>query len=318
MLSGKYFDLTSDNRFPLNLDNSIWIPLNDTRSCKTTGNLSIYVVSGYGAMYIGFDSRDSRGAEHRKELARDTHCNQYLQNVYNTHGISGFYYTKVLNIPEEYKEYRHSIENSYIKHFDTYNNGYNLVEFADAIMLGRKFTKEHIEKRLETLILNNVRPTQEQKDRISKIKTNPFYILSPAGKLIYVEAMQNFCKENNLFGTGIRKLKIGSTKSYKGWRLPKENRDYSLEEIREFMEAEKIEKRFNKKKEYWFYKDGEVIKIKNLPYFSKQNGLNYGSMNFAYNGTNRYKSHKGYTSAKQLQLEFQATKTSHQDAQRKF
>lgn len=303
IVSGKYFLLEKDDRFPLSLSGAQWTSLDEMRTHRGVQSLSIYALSGYNNLYIGSDSRESRGAEHRRDFVKGNHCNYYMQNTCNAYGVSGFYYTKILDIPQEYYQFRSQIENSYIKHFDTYNNGYNLVEFADAIMLGRKFTSEHITKLVESR--RGYSMQQESRDKSSKTKTKPFTLLSPEGKIVSIDSVRKFCRENNLQAGGIGNLRRGAVTHYKQWRLPIEGRDISKEELQERIENDNKIKASHVAKETWFYKDGELLKIFNLKDYCRENNIHYCSMSLVYHGLQRRKSHKGYSSAKQLQLSSQ-------------
>ncbi|MEK6879654.1 MAG: NUMOD3 domain-containing DNA-binding protein [Nanoarchaeota archaeon] len=141
LISGKYFLLESDNRFPIYLPTENWQNLTN-KSFNSPNNCNIYLLSGHNNLYVGSDKDGSRPHEHKYTLETNSHCNQYMQRISNKYGLQIFYYQPLVEIPQEYVIYRDQIENSYIKLFDTYNNGYNLMEFADTPFLGRKHSEE--------------------------------------------------------------------------------------------------------------------------------------------------------------------------------
>lgn len=359
MISGKYFCLESDPRFPLTLPNC-WQNLNSD-SFDTPKTLSIYLLSGHNTLYVGSDSYGNRPVNHRNDFRRTGHANHYMQAVVNKHGLESFCYATICSVPQEYLQYRDQIENSYIKHFDTFRNGYNLCEFADTSFLGRKHSEESkriiSEKAKHRLATNNplkgrARPSEvitrmaasmkgklagkknpnfgkkhtekilskmrgprpsmqgqnhprygvelseKSKDEMSKMRTHPFYILSPEGKLTHVESLRTFCAQHNLHSSGVYAVLRGRLTHYRGWRKAFEIRDLTQEEL--CVRKERDKKNWGDKvaKEFWFYKDEAIIKIVNLKRYCETNNLSYQSMFFTYHGTNRHKSHKGYSSAK--------------------
>ena len=137
MISGKYFQIELDPRFPLVCDINAWLPLSGARMTRKKSPDTIYCISGNNNLYIGADSRNSRPSEHKRLLEKGIHYNEYMQNTANLYGIEIFSYQILCVVPFEYSKYRDQIENAYIKHFDTYQNGFNLCQFADSPLLGR-------------------------------------------------------------------------------------------------------------------------------------------------------------------------------------
>lgn len=142
MITGKYYPIEEDSRFPLTITGEWQNFVSGKFSCPNEP--CIYALSGYGKLYIGMDTSRTRANYHRSHLRRGKHDNGYIQNVYNKYGESGFYYQPIVLVPLDLKEFICFIENSYIKLFDTYNNGYNLMEFGDPrhMFLGRTHTAE--------------------------------------------------------------------------------------------------------------------------------------------------------------------------------
>ncbi len=220
MISGKYFVLESDDRFPFSFNPSGWLPLTGAKQSENKSapeNLTIYAISGYNNLYIGSDARHTRPGEHKNSLLRNDHHNNYLQAVINKYGIGEFYYQIVTQVPAEHFEYRNQIENSYIRYFDTFHNGYNLTEFADTSMLGAKHS-------------------QAAKDKMSKARIGvgrkPFKIISPEGEVHEGTCLKEFCREQGLDDSTMRSVVNGDYYQHYGWRA------YSAENLCKFPVAE--------------------------------------------------------------------------------
>ena len=173
LISGKYFILKNDNRFPLSLPTGQWQNFEIGNFYYPKG-CSIYLLSGNNNLYVGSDGNGRRVYDHKSALKCNYHENHYMQNVANKYGLEIFYYQPLVEIPQEYVIYRDQIENSYIKLFDTYHNGYNLCEFADTPQLGRKASEETKKKLSEShkgqVAWNKGIPqTDEQKQHHSKV-----------------------------------------------------------------------------------------------------------------------------------------------------
>ena len=66
---------------------------------------------------------DRRWQEHKNELNRNAHANQYLQNAWNKYDAFNFDFYIIKACKPFYLD---RFEKLYIKKYDTYNNGYNL------------------------------------------------------------------------------------------------------------------------------------------------------------------------------------------------
>lgn len=97
-----------------------------------------------GKVYIGSSvDVDKRKNTHLCELRNNYHPNRHLQNSYNLYGESKFVFEVVAYCQPEMLL---SEEERYIQIFDSYNNGYNLVEKPTHNNLGLKHTEESKEK----------------------------------------------------------------------------------------------------------------------------------------------------------------------------
>lgn len=195
LVSGKYYLIEEDERFPLQPTGE-WQQFISGQTVKIPKSPLIYVLSGYNVQYIGKDYNGTRGNEHRTELIRDDHSNPYMQNVVNAHGLSGFFYQPLIVLPQDTIEHINIIENAYIKYFDTYHNGYNLREFSDTPMLGRKLSEETKRKISEAHKGKKKQPcSQERREYLSKSmrgEGNHFY-----GKKHTEEAKRKISEKNS-------------------------------------------------------------------------------------------------------------------------
>ena len=182
LISGKYFNLESDQRFPLYLPNVNWQNLKNQNSFICPVSCHIYLLSGHNNLYVGSNSDGGRVYSHKSKLNRGVHENGYMQNVVNKYGLENFYFQPLVEIPPEYVEYRDEIENSYIKLFNTYHNGYNLCEFAGEAGLGREpwnkgkkdvYSNEQLEKMskgAKQKYLNGFIPYNKGQQRSEEVK----------------------------------------------------------------------------------------------------------------------------------------------------
>lgn len=83
--------------------------------------------------YIGQSINiNRRWQEHKNELDKNIHVNQYLQNAWNKYGALNFDFYIIKACKPFYLD---RFEKLYIKKYDTYNNGYNL-DTGGHIVLG--------------------------------------------------------------------------------------------------------------------------------------------------------------------------------------
>ena len=243
LISGKYYNIWDDKKFPLEITGA-WQPFTGVFTIPKCPH--IYALSGYNKMYIGKDSNGTRALDHRAELKRDVHHNGYMQNTVNKYGISGFYYQPIFVLSTDIVFQMGYVENSYIKHFDTYNNGYNLMEFSDPeqAFLGRKHTEETRKKMSESAKKKIF--TEEHKNNMSKAlsgEKNPFY-----GKRHSLET----------------KKKIGKTKI---------GNKYNIGRIRSQEFKNKISKTRVRRKITLLSPLGEIIEIEGIKPFCDANNL---------------------------------------------
>lgn len=294
LISGKYYLIEQDSRFPLQPTGE-WKPL--LEAARNSPN-SIYILSGYGVQYIGKDKNGTRPQSHRRDFLKIVHSNSYMQNAVNEHGISGFFYQELVKLPENCVQHINIIENAYIKHFDTYRNGYNLQEFASMGNLGKKMSKEQKLKISQANTGKKKTPEhiaklpQNQKGKIisaearKKISENnpnktKYELLSPTGELFFGENVREFCKINNLSCSGIFSVIKKRQRTHKGWTLP-------LDQIPQEIKVQNAGKKYN-----LLSPDGEIFKGENLSNFAREKGLNISNLCAL---TNRSKkSYRGWT-----------------------
>lgn len=230
LISGKYYLIEKDPRFPLEIKDN-WQSFNNKSFSVPTGKF-IYVISGHKALYIGMDSYGKRIYEHKGELARNEHKNKYLQNVYNKYGKEVFYFQPIIELPTNTSQYINEIENAYIKRFDTYKNGYNLCEFSFSTY-GR-IVSDETKKKLSQAQMGNKKwlgkkHTEETKLKMSETgkkigkkraecHIKPFELVSPEGEVIKGHNLDEFARINNLNGPCLRRVIKGLAVQHKGWR----------------------------------------------------------------------------------------------------
>lgn len=188
LIFDKYFLLEKDNRFPLEIPTVGWQNLSN-ESFNTFEGVFVYLLKANNIYYIG-SGKKNRPSHHKSYLKRKKHDNSYMQNVVNKHGIKIFYFCPLIQIPLEYIKFRDQIENSYIKLFDTYNNGYNLCEFADSPKLGRIVT---VETRKKISMANMGRISHNKGKKLSE-KTKQKIRKARLGTKHSIEAKQRMSK----------------------------------------------------------------------------------------------------------------------------
>lgn len=256
IIENLYFNLEIDSRFPLIIPNNNWQCFAD-KGFHVFKNLSIYLIRCNKHLYVGSDKNGKRIFNHTSMLNNKNHCNDYFQKVYNKYGPKSFFYLSLIEVPEEFRQYRNEIENSYIKLFNTFHGrnimGLNLCEFAGTIE-GFKHSDETKKKMSESQ--KGKKRTEETKRKLSEINK---------GKFKGVKRPQYVIDK-------IKKSNTGKKRSLK-----------SLENM----------SNSNSKQWVFFNPNKEKIEIFNLKKFCKDNNLNCGHMCQVFHG--RLKSHKGWT-----------------------
>lgn len=262
IINEKYFNLKIDSRFPLKIPSEGWNKLEFVKN-STTENLFIYILRCNNIYYVGSDKWGRRPRNHRNGLVNKRHENFYMQNYCNKYGIKNFEYIKLIEIPEEFTTYRNKIENSYIKLFDTFRNGFNLCEFADAPMLGRQHSEETKKKMSEAHAGEKAYWFGKHLNEDVKV------ILSEKGKL------RKHSEETK------QKLRGLSGEKSPSWGV-KRSKEY-------------IDNMANTRAFQWKFIDpnGDVVEIFNLKKFCRDNPtLCQGHMRLVHTG--KYKHHKGW------------------------
>lgn len=245
MIQGKYFDLKFDNRFPLEIPINNWQNLSNYSFMSFPG--CIYLLKANNIFYVGADKNGKRPYQHKSKFLNNKHNNNYMQNVVNKYSLSVMFYQPLIQIPKEYLIYRDEIENSYIKLFDTYHNGYNLVEFATTPLLNRpinaknwefinpegervkifnlyKFCQENgLSRRHMSSVASGERGSHKGWKSVTtfeyfQYQYKTYSIINPKGDLIEINNLPLFCKINNLNNGKISQVCNFKRNQYKGWR----------------------------------------------------------------------------------------------------
>lgn len=297
LISGKYFNLEIDNRFPLTIPTGKWQNLTNKYFDCPKG-CSIYLLQGHENFYVGSDGDGDRVYNHKYDFNSKVrpHKNPYMQNVVNKYGLEIFSYQPLIEIPPEYVQFRDEIENSYIKLFDTFHNGYNLAEFADTPRLGMKNSPE-TRRKISEAMRGNKHPLWGKKHSPESIKkmsltkmgkkmspeanknnafghSKNFKMIDPNGKLVDIFGMAEFCRDNNLISTRMINVCKGKTFQHKGWRK-------FDEKLIGVLYGEIMTVSLNHK---FISPMGESVEIINLKSFCRENGLSYGCMRFVIKG----------------------------------
>jgi group I intron endonuclease len=107
----------------------------------------------------------------------------------------------------------------------------------------------------------------------NKCRIKTYTLKSSEGKILNIENLEEFCRENNLCSSNLRKIFTGERKQSQGYSLPESN--YCHNKIYELLAP-----------------NGDTVKIRNVKQFCLQNNLNYHCISNVIRGKN--KSHKGY------------------------
>jgi group I intron endonuclease len=182
--------------------------------------------------YIGSSSRiPKRFNEHKNELRRGVHKNPYLQNSWNKNGQDQFKF-EVIELCDvlcltEREEY-------WIELYKTYEEktGYNLSRCPSRPRLGKKARPETI-ARMKASLSGEKHPnwgkkmTPEWVANMKKFVTGiakpnsgarkTYKILNPAGQIVEIMGLRNFCRYNNLTPSMLLRVISGKQKEYKGW-----------------------------------------------------------------------------------------------------
>lgn len=257
---------------------------------------------------------------HISLLSKNKHYNNPLQLCWNKHNEKEGFVWWVLELCDvnetfEREQYYFDLHRPFVDEF----GGFNIDHFARGVRRGKSNRIKTPEERAKmSQARRGVKMPKRHGEKTRKRMTGKigadstagkeYSLLSPNHEIITFKSMANFCKENNLDKRSVFALLQGERKvkgqmkivnHVKGWRRVE---DYSLtpEEIK-LRDGAIKEKNKQGIKEYWFLKDGKIVKIKNLAKFCRENDLLRAPMGNVYYGTGGYKSYKGYVSAKHLQ-----------------
>jgi group I intron endonuclease len=240
----------------------------------------VYMASGLAPssferpIYIG-SAANQRGVKHRilsehlPQLERNNHANDILQNYYNKNGDCLVWF--LLESCEQFlAKSREQFYLDQIQPFSDTRNGFNIAKDASSPMLGRKRSKESIEKsRIKHLGSKRSEETKKKmsaaqslprphmrgkkfseerklkiskgnsgkirskecREHLSKIKPKKtvYLLYISTGKVIFVEGITKFSRENGLNKSGLKLLYQGRLLTSQGYRLA------TPEEIRNFI-----------------------------------------------------------------------------------
>lgn len=167
--------------------------------------------------YIGSSCNiKKRWQHHLNDFKDNRHSNSYLQRIYNKYGKNIFRFEILVSCP---KQYLIKLEQWFI---DNLKPKYNLCPNASG-MSGYKQTKEHIQKRVKSLI--GRKPTKKTRLRISKSnlgrKHSPEHIeertIRNRKKIYQYDLSGNFIKEWRSIIEAMRFFKCSSiNRAYRG------------------------------------------------------------------------------------------------------
>lgn len=234
-------------------------------------NCGVYLIRNLitGKVYvgstIGFKKRKS---EHFRYLRKNKHHSTKLQNSFNKYGKEVFKFEIIEYTAEE--DLRLT-ERDWILHFDSFKNGYNMTEWPDTPVLGRKMSLEEKVKRGAKIVK----------------------LIDSTGNIVEGISIHSICEKNNLnryIISNIIKNRVGFIQ-YKGWR----KFDESLVGKPFDIERDFNEKRYLDCKEIELINPiGDLVKIKNLSKYCRENNLSVTHMHHVWTG--KCMSCKGWSS----------------------
>jgi len=274
-------------------------------------------------MYIGSSKNiKSRFKTHTRDLNKNKHFNPYLQNAWNKYGGGNF----TIEVIEYIKNNKLREKEIYYINFykSLYSQtGYNILDktyntnniqskYWEFLNPDGKLIKIHNlfafcnENKLNYSCMWKLYQGEVQQHQ-GWMSTNKafhksrfgkeFSLVSPDGKIYKGKNIALFCRENELSDHFITMVVRGDIEEYKGWRIATLDRDLTMEELDSFYLNKT---HHNGVIRAFISPEGKLEVVHNLTYFCEKHNLSKQVMKFVYHGTNRYKSHKGWTSAKHL------------------
>lgn len=210
----------------------------------------IYLITNLenGKIYIGRSKNiSSRLKQHKRDLIGNRHSNPYLQTSWNKYGEENFIFEPLEFLPINYT---YSREIYWIKAYNSLDrlSGYNVEEPDIEIEKFRDKSKANLKNKppvstetkariSQTLMGHEVKP--EWKDKMSKTwfkkgkkfskefitkmvegQSKIYQFKSPTDEVITIKNLSQFCRDNQLCVTSMRKIYAGNYYSYthyKGW-----------------------------------------------------------------------------------------------------
>lgn len=207
-------------------------------------------------VYVGKSGNINRRAKrHFSQLRKNKHHNQKLQNSWNKYGEKIFYY-RILE--ESSDENLNLKEISWINCMKFLNNefGYNLEMPTET----GKVVSEETRKKLSDAICYK-----------------KYQFKSPTGEIIFVNHLENFCRENNLEAGNMRSVFYGkgSCLTCKGWTAVNPRPRKSLKKTQEQRDKLAASKAYK-----WNFINpaGKQVEFVNLKKFCRENNLNFTGM----------------------------------------
>jgi len=273
-----------------------------------------------GNIYIGqtTQSLKKRKIQHISN-SNKTKRNMSISKALNKYGPNYFSWKKIYecNSPDELDKK----EIYYIKHYNSYKNGYNsttggnisknynpmfdpeikkkAIKSLKIVM--KKFTGDNNvmkipevkQKHLESMQKLSKDPEYKKAKSIGDLKQKHYYeITDSLNNKFTIHGLNEFCKQNNLSQSKMSSVNTGNRQHHKGYKCKRIYPDNIEVSKNYFNNKSKKMKNKNAKHYKIITPNNEKIEIFNLTLFCKKNNLAYTSMLAVSSG--KQKQHKGY------------------------
>jgi group I intron endonuclease len=238
----------------------------------------IYLVTNTinGKVYVGSSKCVRiRLRNHYNQLKTGIHRNQRLLKDINKFDLDNFIFELLEKCDEKYLSER---ETYWINAFNSTSKdiGYNII--AD--------TMHHC---------RGIKKSEEHKLKLSISKRKTWNFLNPEGEIVLVNNLPEFCKDNHLCYSEMKRIKPGNSKHYshKSWRAYDQNKVGEKYDAKE--DKATRARMAGKTREIAFSavdKDNKIIKEKGLRKFCRQNRLWRTGFSKIFNG--KLNEYRGY------------------------
>jgi group I intron endonuclease len=196
-----------------------------------------------GMCYIGFASNFTRRKSQHKKSSFDSERVDYHSNFHKSireYGWDNFLWEIIYQSKNKIHTLKH-MEPYFIKEYGTLLNGYNMTLGGEGCF-GYKHTEEHKEK-MRTLFIGKNNPmygksyirTKEHIQNMSELKKGitktkehiqkrvdsvsyTWKIIFPNNDIQIIKNLAEFCRNNNLNKTSMRKVSLGLQKQHKNFK----------------------------------------------------------------------------------------------------